>query len=163
TTANPSTEPRPPGRRFQKRGLHITAFSCNQTNTPSTENFNWLVGDWTRLNAKENQSTFEHWIQENPTLYQGFSYTLQGTDTVWQEHVQLIKEQASWSLNITGQGESTPTKFSLTNIQSKGFLAENPDNEFPKKIKYQKVGNKLEALISAGDLSIRFEFAPIKE
>lgn len=58
-------------------------------------------------------------------------------------------------------GKKAANFFRLTEIDNEGFTAENPDKEFPKKIMYRIVGDKLKAVISGGDMEIYFEFKRI--
>ncbi|MEO1435649.1 MAG: DUF6265 family protein [Bacteroidota bacterium] len=142
--------------------LLVLPFACNTPTPDSSLNFDWLIGNWSRLNEEAPKATFEHWTQESANLYLGFSYTLENADTIWQENVQLIKTNEQWSLNITGQGDSQATTFQLTKIEADGFIAENPTNEFPQRIKYTKNGAQLKAVISAEDMKIGFDFERIK-
>ncbi|MBW1294755.1 DUF6265 family protein [Aquimarina litoralis] len=136
----------------------ILAISCKNDTSTSASSFEWILGDWVRLNDKENHTTYESWKQHVENEYIGFSYTLKENDTIWQENVRLVKENDYWSLNITGEGENEPTKFKLTEIESGKFVSENPENEFPKKIEYLKNGKKLQAKISGGEMEITFDF-----
>ena len=140
----------------------IVVVSCNNSSTINTvnspQNFDWLIGNWMRINNKENQTTFENWEKKNDSKYTAFGYTLQNKDTTWQENIVLTRIDNSWSFNVTGKGEITPTKFILTTIENGKFICENPENEFPKQIEYIKNGDKLDAKISGGDMEVIFNF-----
>ena len=51
----------------------LSACKSNQTNQ---QNFDFLIGNWTRTNEKEGKMTLENWQKENPTTYLGHSFTL---------------------------------------------------------------------------------------
>ena len=146
--------------------ITIGLYSCNHPtdkkmktkNVQQENNFDWLLGTWTRLNDQENKTTFERWTRKSEQEYAGFSYTMLAKDTVWQENVRLIKENEGWSLNILGEGETEATKFKLTRIENEKFVSENPNNEFPKKIEYSKKGENLQAIILGGDMKVTFDF-----
>lgn len=90
--------------------------------------------------------------------YSGFGATLQDGDTVWYEHIKLVKSNDIWRFEVTGQSDATATIFVLTKIEEGRFISENNQNEFPKKIEYYISGNTLKALISWGDEEIPFDF-----
>ncbi len=135
-----------------------TSTAVNEATLNTSENFDWLVGNWQSINEEEDRKTFETWNMKNDTEYKGFGFTLQNNDTVWQEHVRLVKSETGWNFEVTGKGESKPTVFKLTNVERESFACENQENEFPKKIVYAKAGNKIKAVISGGSMEIPFEF-----
>ncbi len=120
--------------------------------------FDWMLGNWIRVNEDESKTTFESWKKQGGSHYVGFGYTMQGNDTVWQESVALIKTNGSWSFDVQGKGETHPTKFRLTAIQEGKFVCEEQVNEFPKKIEYWKNNEELQARISGGDVEVLFVF-----
>ncbi len=124
----------------------------------STENFDWLLGNWQRNNEKEGKQTFENWKKKNNSEYLGLGFTLQNNDTIWSENIKLIKSNENWDFEVRGKGESKPTIFKLTKIEKEKFTCENEMNEFPKKIVYFKNGDKIKAIIYGGDMEIPFEF-----
>jgi len=123
--------------------------------------FSWLLGSWQRVNEKEGVQTFEHWKQASNELYLGMGCTLKEGDTIWQEAIQLRKVGKRWDFEVKGKGETKPTVFALTKIEKESFVCENPENEFPKVIGYQKNGTGLSAIISGGGPDITFEFKRI--
>jgi len=144
----------------------IGLYSCDQTTNTGTKNkmeivrpnFDWLTGNWIRTNEQEGKSTFENWEKKSDSAYNGFSYTMQNSDTVWQEHVRLIKTNNNWSFDVTQKGQTEPTTFKLTNIEKNRFICENQANDFPKKIEYSVAGTQLNANISGPNMEVLFEF-----
>jgi len=123
--------------------------------------FSWLLGSWQRVNEKEGQQTFEYWKQASNELYVGMGCTLKEGDTIWKENIELQKVGKDWNFEVKGKGETQPTVFTLTKIEKEGFVCENPENEFPKIISYQKSDTGLSAIISGGGSDITFEFKRI--
>ena len=68
---------------------------------PSTESFDWLVGEWQRTNEKEGRETFEMWNKVTDYEYSGFGVTLQDGDTL--------------KALISGGGEEIPFDFKRVN------------------------------------------------
>jgi len=127
----------------------------------NNNNFDWLIGNWQRTNDTEGLQTFEHWKKINESELKGFGYTLKAADTVWQESIKLIKTKDQWNFIVKGQDDEAPTIFKVTKIEMAAFTCENPDNEFPKKIRYTKVEKGLNAVISGDGKVILFQFTNV--
>lgn len=136
--------------------------SCNNNNSHPSDPFDWLLGDWERMNETAGKATFESWQKISKNQYNGFGFTLQNKDTVWKEHIQLIHTENNWNFEVSMKENSTPTMFKLTQIDKEKFVCENKENDFPNIIEYQKVGEKLKAKISGGGNEIPFEFNRIQ-
>lgn len=149
----------------------LCSLSCQQKNkvnsdeiklVTNSENFDWLLGNWKRNNEKEGKQTFENWVKLNEHTYEGLGFTMKENDTIWKETIRLVKASDSWDFEVKGKGEIKPTIFKVTAIKDLSFICENEENEFPKKIEYSKIENKLIATVSGGDMEIPFEFSRIK-
>jgi hypothetical protein len=132
-----------------------------QTLEPKTS-FDWLIGGWKRSNDKVGQVTFENWSKTNDSLYTGISFTLQGTDTIFSEKVNLLKKGDHWSYDVALPEASLPFSFGLTQITDSSFICENPTNDFPKMISYQIRGDSLFATISGGGQLVHYWFGKVK-
>lgn len=144
--------------------LVLSAFSntaLEVSKNSKDANFSWLLGSWQRVNEKEGQQTFEHWKQASNELYLGMGCTLKDGDTIWKETIELRKLGKNWNFEVKGKGETKPTIFALTKIEKESFVCENPENEFPKLISYQKSITGLSAIISGGGSDIVFDFKKI--
>ena len=77
--------------------IGVLIISCNQskkenqktdvkstTLTEKSENFDWLLGKWKRLNEEEGKETFENWKKIKETEYSGIGFTMQNGDTIKQ-------------------------------------------------------------------------------
>lgn len=149
-------------KRFILLAFAVTLMvSCNSGPKAGDESFDWLLGKWERTNEKEGTLTIELWSKLTDSEYAGFGATLQDGDTLWYENIKLVKSNNLWNFEVTGQGESSPTVFQLTGIEKGRFTSENDQNEFPKKIEYFRSGNGLKALISGGEMEIKFDFKRI--
>lgn len=137
--------------------LLLLIASCKQ---PSTYDF--LLGRWERSNEEAGKQTFETWIKQNDTTYIGHGYTLRGTDTVWQENMVFSPIAGVWYYQVMMPGETQSTNFKVTTSQEQAFICENPQNDFPKSIQYQKIGKALHAEISGGGPVVQFLFKPIE-
>ena len=132
-------------------------FSC----TKDEEDFDWLVGEWKRVNAEKEFETFEIW-QKDKKYYSGLGYTMLEGDTIFKEDLKLFKENDEWTLQVTGVNEA-PTPFLLSELKPEYFIAENDTNEFPKKIIYKLENDTLKANVSTSEFDVDFEFVKIQD
>ena len=72
----------------------------------------------------------------------------------------MVKTNNKWFFEVSGISDSGATIFELTKITENSFVCENPQNEFPTHIQYQKIEGNLHASIWGGDAKIEFEFKP---
>jgi len=124
-------------------------------------NFDWLLGNWKRVNEAEGKETFEIWKKNSNSEYSGIGFTMQNNDTIKQERIQLIKLGEKWVLEVQPQDEPEPIRFNMTSYNQQEFICENKILDFPKLIKYWKNGNRINALVSGDDLELSFEFERI--
>jgi hypothetical protein len=141
-------------------GVLFGLWGCNSSKTETAKNFDWLLGKWLRTNDQEGRKTFEKWEKLNDSTYVGHGYTLQAQDTVWQENMKLISSHGSWDLQVKTHKDSVSTNFKLTTFDPVSFTFENPNNAFPKVIKYKKGEGTLIAEISDADMTVDFIFKP---
>lgn len=145
--------------------------SCNKKHETSqiqaneekiNQSFDWLVGDWKRVNEQEDRQTFETWVKKNDTVYSGESFTLKNLDTISQEKIMLTRlANSNWKIEVSSLNDSIPTSFKVTTIDTNHFVCENSTIEFPKKIEYWKEGNTIKAKISNETMEIPFEFEKV--
>ena len=128
----------------------------------ATTPFDYLLGDWERTNSKAGSETFEHWKTVTATELRGHGYTLEDEDTVFNERIRLVQKKNEWQLHISGPNE-TPTVFKITENDGKSFTAVNPENEFPKVIKYSYFDDVLTATISSEEMEIPFIFWRVED
>ncbi len=121
--------------------------------------FDWLSGSWQRASTSNEKLTREIWHEKNGSLH-GIGVSTIGGDTTFREEMDFLFDSDKPYLRIVGTGLDT-VLFTITSTQDKSFVAENPENEFPKKIVYQRSNDTLRAQISAGEAKVDFIF--IKE
>ncbi|HEV8284256.1 MAG TPA: DUF6265 family protein [Chitinophagaceae bacterium] len=133
----------------------------SQSPTKASDNFkklDWLEGTWIRTNVKPGRSANERWIKVSATEWQGFGLNMKGQDTTLLEKLKLIIKDNTIYYVADVPENKQPVFFKLTEISENGFVCENPEHDFPKKISYQKEGNKLKATISGDGKSIDYFF-----
>lgn len=149
--------------------IGVLIISCNQSTTKSSTNeaaelakksvnFDWLLGEWERLNEEEGRKTFENWKKISDTEYSGIGFTMQSGDTVKQEKIQLINTSEKWNLTVRTPEETESTIFKMISHSENEFTCENIEIDFPNKIRYWKNGDKINASVSNSEMEISFEF-----
>ena len=123
-----------------------------------SENFDWLLGKWKRLNEGEGKKTFENWKKIKKKEYSGIGFTMQNGDTIKQETIRLTKTSGKWNLIVKVPEEPESITFNGVSHSGTEFTCENNEIDFPNKIKYWKNGNKINATVSGGEMKISFEF-----
>lgn len=126
-------------------------------------NYDWLLGNWKRLYEEEGKETFENWEKINKNIYKGHGFTLQNSDTLWQEYIQLTKEDTSWNLLVKSPEETEFTTFAGVTHNPTSFTCENLEIEFPNKIHYWIEGKNLKASVSGAEMKIDFTFEKIHQ
>lgn len=149
--------------------LTIIVVSCNSTTNEKknisekpVENFHWLLGKWERLHEETGKETFENWQKISQNEYSGIGFTMQGSDTIKQERMQITKQNGKWILTVKVPEETESVIFSITELKSDEFTCTNDSLDFPKNIRYWKNGEKINALVSGDSLKIDFEFERLK-
>jgi hypothetical protein len=137
-------------------GCFILMLSCNK-NSNKTQKPTFLIGEWKRLDDKPGNQTYEIW---NTNLV-GMGYTITGVKRSFQETLAIITIKDTLYLEVKGINEQ-PTLFKVTEQTDFSFVCENPQNEFPKKIKYYLENKQLKAIVSSDDFRIDFVFDRIK-
>jgi hypothetical protein len=118
----------------------------------------WLLGTWIRTNANPGRNNNERWIKLSSRELQGFGLTMKGQETALLEKLKLIiKENAIYYVADVPENKQL-VYFKLTEISENAFSCENPEHDFPKRISYQKDGDKLKATISGNGKSVDYFF-----
>lgn len=119
----------------------------------------WLIGTWDRINIKKpGRTAWEQWEKVAPYHIGGKGVTMQGADTLFIEKFSIqIKDNALYYIADVPENKK-PVHFKLTAITSTGFVCENPQHDFPKRISYQVEGTNLKAQISGDGKIIDFQF-----
>jgi hypothetical protein len=118
----------------------------------------WLVGTWNRTNVKSGKAGYENWKKPSEFELRGMGVSMQGKDTTFVEKITiLIKDNNIYYVADVRENEK-PVYFKLTDISNTGFVCENPEHDFPKKISYQLQGIDLKAQISGDGKSMDYLF-----
>jgi hypothetical protein len=118
----------------------------------------WLVGSWTRTNAKPGRSGVERWTKLNAHELKGLGVNMKGTDTTFVEKIRLVAKDGELFYVADVPENKSEVFFRITELSSTGFVCENPQHDFPKKIAYKLEGNVLKATISGNGKEMDYLF-----
>ncbi|MBT3423019.1 MAG: hypothetical protein HOD63_14150 [Bacteroidetes bacterium] len=125
--------------------------------TSDTNKFDWILGDWETINSVDEKQHYEQWVKISDIEYNGYGFSLVNNDTVFEEHMALVKFDEVWAF-IAIDVNTQPTIFKITKLDELAFVSENLKNEFPKKISYKIEDNMLVARISDDNSEITFSY-----
>ena len=133
--------------------LLIAFVSCNKSSSKSDKELilaaQGLLGNW-ELKTTDGILS-ESWVKVNDSTYNGSSLFLKGKDTIHHETIilQQLGENLTYKTRIKGQNNDDPIIFLYKETTENEFVFENPNNDYPQKIKYTTATpNKLTAEIS---------------
>ena len=132
------------------------SFYC--TAQQSLKDLDWLTGEWNRTNTKPGRSGFEYWGKTSDTEMVGKGITLNGEDTVVVEKLKIIVKDGDIYYVADVQENQKPVLFRFIQVSRNGFVCENEQHDFPKKITYSVEGKTLKATISGDGKQIDYLF-----
>lgn len=118
----------------------------------------WLEGRWERTNVKPGMKANEQWQVDAPYQLKGIGVTMKGQDTIFLEKIQIVIKEGNMYYVADVKENKAPVYFKFTSLTSHGFICENPEHDFPKKIVYESNGSKLVVTISDDSKSQNYLF-----
>lgn len=131
----------------------LTSFSALHENVPvKMKTFKWLIGSW-RMNTTKGLIA-EEWKTINDRGYAGKSWFINKDSSITPfEKIQLLyrNKQYYYIATADGQNNELPVEFKITSFSISGFVAENPQHDFPKRITYKLVNkDSIHAWVDGG-------------
>ena len=129
-----------------------------QSASAQQKEFGWLVGTW----QETGKSNFEVWaLSDNELRAESYELRPDGSKKV-SERIRLIRKGSDFLYVPDVPHNKGPVEFKITSFDASGFVAENPEHDFPKKITYQIDGMKMQATISHGSKTYSYFFHKTK-
>ncbi len=123
----------------------------------SLKDLKWLQGTWQRQNVRPGTIAYEVW-GKTKSGFEGIGVSMKGSDTTFVEKLSIVEKDDDIFYVANVRGNASPTYFKITSVSKDGFISENPQHDFPKKIEYKLEGDTLTAVISAGEKAMGFVF-----
>lgn len=118
----------------------------------SVKSFHWLQGSW-QMQTKRGIIT-EKWTISNDSTLAGTSIMTRADGTeIALEKIELSHRNGHYYYipTVKNQNGERPVEFKITSHSETGFVAENPQHDFPKRITYQLVNkDSIHAVIDDG-------------
>ncbi|MEM9937983.1 MAG: DUF6265 family protein [Pseudomonadota bacterium] len=106
----------------------------------------WIEGCW----ETQDGTSYEHWARGHESLIFGFNTLTNKGDLAFFEQMRFQHVDGNWQFAAYPRGVG-PTLFDAVEVSDLKIVVENPDNDFPQRIVYERVENTLAAQISLLD------------
>ncbi len=125
------------------------------------QSFKWLIGSWTMKTGRG--AIMESWIQLNDSTIGGESIFIKITGgTEQREKLRFIYSNKEYFYCVTflGQNNNEEIKFRITSFADSGFVSENLQHDFPKRIIYKLINkDTIHAVVDDGEVpKKKFDF-----
>ncbi len=115
----------------------------------------WIAGDW---KGTMGQSTSEEeWSAPKGGAMVGTMRTVRNGKVVDSESLRIVERNNDLFYVLQSNGKPA-VKFKLTSATADEAVFENAQNEFPKLIRYKKVGAELHLFQEAGKTKVGFRY-----
>ena len=136
----------------------VTLLQGQSVTSTDFKKLSWLEGTWTRTNSKPGRSGNERWVKKSASEWQGWGVSMSGKDTAFVEKLKLVIKEGGIFYVADVPENKQAVYFKFTELTDNQFTCENPQHDFPKKISYQRNGNKLKAIISGDGKAMEYLF-----
>jgi hypothetical protein len=101
----------------------------------------WILGNWEY--KTQNVLVVESWSKKSNGNYTGVSYSIQGTDTVSKENIEIVFEnnKVIYKATVKEQNGGETIPFLMTNSSKDSIVFVNELHDFPQKIVYKKTSD----------------------
>lgn len=121
--------------------------------------FSWLIGTWKNEKTKD---TYEEWKMDDQNEIVGNGFKLVKDEKVISENIRIFSQNDDYFYEATLPHSEQPVSFKIISISEFGFVCENNQYDFPKKISYLLNGyNQLEVKLLGFNRNLNFTFEKI--
>jgi hypothetical protein len=129
----------------------IFLIACYGKKEETVKKISWLNGNW-EMKEQDGRVT-EKWAFVNDSLMEGKSDFIRGDTVTPFETMTIFMRDNNfyYEAKAAGQNNDQPVEFKLTSFSDSGFVAENPQHDFPKRITYRLVNkDSIHAFVDGG-------------
>ncbi|HEY0057555.1 MAG TPA: DUF6265 family protein [Flavisolibacter sp.] len=107
-----------------------------QDNAKTFRDLNSLTGKWSMESSKG--MLYESWLKLNDSTFKGLSFRVSGKDTTVLEQMELVLREGRIMFipTVPGQNNEKPVVFTLARLENDGYIFENKEHDFPKRVVY---------------------------
>jgi len=114
----------------------LVLFTACKSPAPPADDlvFDKLVGVW----RSENGKSFEQWTKNADGTFRSRVFSINGTDTSFNEEANIYKDNEKWIFEnrVKGQNEGKAVKFVSSLLTYNSVQFSNPGHDFPTDINY---------------------------
>lgn len=137
---------------FLLYAMQFTACKSDEKKKVETvDRFSWMNGYW-EMKEKDGIVT-EQWKRVNDSLMEGKSDFVKGDSVIPFETIRMFRSGNDfyYEAKAAGQNNEQPVAFKLTSFSDTAFVAENPQHDFPRRIRYTLINeDSIHAFIDGG-------------
>lgn len=144
-----------------KKMILISGLSLMLINFSAAQHkeFSWLLGTW----KLKDKNVYEIWkVADDRKTLEGISFRIKDGDTTVMEKIRFTYDGQYYHYVPDVPQNVKPVDFKITRYTAEGFVAENPQHDFPKLIRYQFIrrenGEFIEASIEGNGKVIPYHF-----
>lgn len=118
------------------------------------EDLEWLTGRWRAEKAglrDEARYTEEVWLKASGDKMFGVSRTMHMRETESFEYLRIEEEGRSRMVLIAQPNGGEPVRFDMISHAPGEIVFENRSHDYPQRVRYKRIGNRLHATISLAD------------
>lgn len=104
----------------------------------------WFTGSWS--GEHDGGIYEEHWTMPEGGIMVGMSKLTIGGRVVFFEYARIVQNKDGTIDYVAQPVGNPPTKFRMTSSGARTVVFENPQNDDPKIIRYERVGDSLQAV-----------------
>ncbi len=111
----------------------------------------WLLGNWETALDEHGCTYHEQWHRESAMLFAGHARELCNPPSAEREPFDedlRVEAEARGLVYVAWPTGQDRTGFDLTSSGATGFVAENPDHDFPTRIEYRHTDSGIDAIVS---------------
>lgn len=118
----------------------------------------WMTGAWERIDGEKWADEF--WTPPRAGIMIGASRSGIGAKLGFWEHMRIVQEAdgrlAFWAI----AADQKPVRFGATQVSARSITFENPNHDYPQRIRYWRDDTMLKAEISLldGSKAVQFGF-----
>ncbi len=122
------------------------ATPTSDTSLSSPVELGWLEGCW----VSEDGATNEVWVRGHESLIFGFNTLTNDGELAFFEQMRFQFADGIWNFAAHPRG-AAPTLFDAVEFSNSKITVENPDADYPQRIVYERIDDRLTAQISLLD------------
>jgi hypothetical protein len=130
--------------------LLITGIFGQAKSIVQMKDLKWLAGNWEYTSPDKKSTIYEHWT-EPANLMLGLGSTVKSGRVSSYEYLRIFMDGDSIVYAAKPSNSKGETLFKLTLFEKNQVVFENPEHDFPKKIKYTKISDReIEVQVTGG-------------